>query len=347
MTSSSTISEQGLYPWLQEPFKHLTSHPVPHSLIISGQKDIGKFQFGFALCKYLLCESQNTKPCEQCEACGWANHGNHPDLFVVVPQNLKHILPFEVEEDSGNEDGEEKKLSKFIRVEQIRNIIASNTLGSYRGGKRVVMIYPAEAMPTEAANCLLKTLEEPSPNLFIVLVTHQIEKLLPTIRSRCQIFHVPKPDSDLSVGWLEQYFSGKYSQETINKQLALQSGAPLSVISSMETKSNDPTEIIKELSKFQEMNPTKIVDLLSNYTLIDILNAIFKWSIDVNFQLFQQKPRFFPEYEHQIQSACQQLDKIAFQNFLTSLSNDLKLANHPLFPKVQLEALLVRYRNLF
>jgi DNA polymerase-3 subunit delta' len=336
-----------LFPWLVEPFKNLVSHQIPNSLIISGQKDIGKFQFGFELCKFLLCESSSSKPCESCEACNWVKNGNHPDLFLVVPQNLKHILPFEMDDQKSSEESDEKKQSKFIRIDQIRNIVSSNELGSYRGGKRVVLIYPAESMQTEAANCLLKTLEEPSINLYIILVTHHKEKLLPTIRSRCQIFNVPKPSLDVSVDWLCHQLNNKYPKENIEHRFALHSGAPLKVLSSIEENAVDQSKIIEELSKFQKINPNKIIDLLSDFSLSDILNCTLKWTTDINLQLFGQGAKFFPEYQSQISSHCKSLNKIDVQNFLSSLNKDLKLVNHPLFPKVQLEATLVRYKNLF
>ena len=347
MNSIQKDIEFHLFPWLIEPFENLTSHPVPNSLIINGQKDIGKFQLGFELCKYLLCESPNQKPCGSCDACNWVDHGNHPDLFVLVPQILRHILPYDLDDQKNSEDSEEKKLSKFIRIEQIRNIVSSNEMGSYRGGKRVVLIYPAESMQTEAANCLLKTLEEPSLNLFIILITHHIEKLLPTIRSRCQIFHVPKPPIETSVEWLSDQFANKRSKSFLEEQLVLHSGSPLKVISAIEENSLNQDEIIQELLKFNHLNSYKIIDLLTKSTLLDILNCILKWSIDINLCLFHQKAKFFPQYQSQISSTCQELDKITFQHFLSSLNNELKLANHPLFPKLQLEAVLVRYKSLY
>ena len=336
-----------LYPWLSKPFLELTKNKIPHSLLLFAQKDIGELHFGLELANYLLCESKEKKPCGQCEACHWVRQGNHPDLFIVVPQVLKHQLPFEVQDDLVGEDGEEKKQSKFIRIEQIRNIISSNELGSYRGGKRVVLIYPIEAMQAEAANCLLKTLEEPSNQLHFILLTNQLEKILPTIRSRCHLFSIPRPSIDLAVNWLQSMFPEEYSDQVLEQKLLLHAGSPFKVISAMHEKALDDSIITQQLSQFKLLHSGEIIELLGQYPLIEILNSILKWCFDMNFVLFGQKPRYFPQLEEQMKTACSNLNKRSFQQFLASLKDDVRLANHPLFPKVQLDAVLMRYKQLF
>ncbi len=347
MSSTASTSNTFLYPWSRKPFLELTTNSIPHSLLLFGQKDIGELHFGLELANYLLCESIDNKPCGQCEACHWVRQGNHPDLFTVVPQVLKRLLPFEVEDDQVGEDGEDKKQSKFIRIEQIRNIISSNELGSYRGGKRVVLIYPVEAMQAEAANCLLKTLEEPSNQLHFILLTNQLEKILPTIRSRCHLFPIPRPSLELSVAWLQTQLPNEYSDQVFEQKLLLHAGAPLKVIASLHEKALDDSIISKQLSQFKNLHSGEIIDLLSQYALLDILNSILKWSFDLNLVLFGQKPRYFPQLEARMQTACLNLNKISFQQFLSSLNDDIRLANHPLFPKVQLDAVLMRYKQLF
>ncbi|BDW11111.1 DNA polymerase III subunit delta' [Polynucleobacter sp. SHI8] len=347
MSSDVVTSNSFLYPWLSKPFFELTQNKIPHSLLLFAQKDIGELQFGLELANYLLCESQGSKPCGQCEACHWVRQGNHPDLFIVVPQILKNLLPFEVQDEQVGEDGEEKKQSKFIRIEQIRHIISSNELGSYRGGKRVVLIYPIEAMQAEAANCLLKTLEEPSNQLHFILLTNQLEKILPTIRSRCHLFPIPRPSLELVVRWLQSQLPEEYADQELEQKLLLHAGSPLKVISSLHEKALDDSIITKQLSQFNLLHSGEIIDLLGQYALLDILNSILKWSFDMNLVLFGQKPRYFPQLEGRMKIACSNLNKISLQQFLASLKDDIRLANHPLFPKVQLDAVLMRYKQLF
>jgi DNA polymerase-3 subunit delta' len=347
MSSPVVTSNTFLYPWLSKSFLELSRNKIPHSLLLFAQKDIGELHFGLELANYLLCESVSSKPCGKCEACHWVRQGNHPDLFIVVPQALKQLLPIAVEDEQVGEDGEDKKQSKFIRIEQIRNIISSNELGSYRGGKRVVLIYPIEAMQAEAANCLLKTLEEPSNQLHFILLTNQLEKILPTIRSRCHLFPIPRPSLELAVNWLQSQLPQEYSDQVLEQKLSLHTGSPLKVISSLNEKTLDDSIITHQLSQCKLLRSGEMIELLGQYALLDILNSILKWSFDMNLVLFGQKPRYFPHLEGQMKSACSNLNKRSFQQFLASLKDDMRLANHPLFPKVQLDAVLMRYKQLF
>ena len=347
MSSPVVTSNTFLYPWLSKSFLELSRNKIPHSLLLFAQKDIGELHFGLELANYLLCESAGSKPCGECEACHWVRQGNHPDLFIVVPQALKHLLPIALEDEQVGEEGEDKKQSKFIRIEQIRNIISSNELGSYRGGKRVVLIYPIEAMQAEAANCLLKTLEEPSNQLHFILLTNQLEKILPTIRSRCHLFPIPRPSLELAVNWLQLQLPQEYSDQVLEQKLSLHTGSPLKVISSLNEKILDDSIITHQLSQCKLLRSGEIIELLGQYALLDILNSILKWSFDMNLVLFGQKPRYFPQLEGQMKTACGNLNKRSFQQFLASLKDDMRLANHPLFPKVQLDAVLMRYKQLF
>jgi len=347
-SSDALLKDTFLYPWLKLPFDQLTQHPIPHALLLHSPKDNGELFFGLELANFLLCESQGEhKPCGQCEACHWIRQGNHPDLFIVIPQNLRTLLPFEFEDDSRADEDDAKKQSKFIRIEQIRQIISSNELGSYRGGKRVVLIYPVEAMQIEAANCLLKTLEEPSDRLHFILITHQLERILPTIRSRCHLSPIPKPSQEIALSWLVDNLSKEVSQEMLRQKLLLYSGSPLKVMSCIDENVLDETIIAQQLARFKLLHSSTVIELLGQNTLSDILNCVLKWSFDLNLVLFGQTARYFPQYEKQMKSAVLKINKITYQHFLTQLKEDLRLAHHPLFPKVQLEALLTRYQQLF
>ena len=336
-----------LYPWLVESFQSLTQHPIPNSLLIHGEKDIGKLQYGLELANYLLCESTANRPCHTCDACHWVAKGAHPDLFVITPQNLKYLLPFDTDEGDEASESEDKKQSKFIRIEQIRQVIAKNELGSYRGGKRVVLIYPVEAMQAEAANCLLKTLEEPSAQLHFILITSHLEKILPTIRSRCQFSAIPKPSHPIASQWLKDQLPETLTQEKIDQQLALYAGSPLKVIQSIDHKTFDELTVVNELSKFKLLQSGVIIEQLQQHTLFDILNCIYKWSIDLNLVAFGLEPRYFPHLASTMKSQTQQVSKATLQQFISHLRDDIRLANHPLFPKVQLDTLLMKYKQLF
>ena len=97
-----------------------------------------------------------------------------------------------------------KKPSREISVDQIRDLSSFANLSAHCGGYRIVVIHPAEAMNSNAANSLLKTLEEPTDKLLFLLVTHKPQQLLPTILSRCLSFAVHTPTREVGVAWLAE-----------------------------------------------------------------------------------------------------------------------------------------------
>jgi DNA polymerase-3 subunit delta' len=178
----ATLSEQ-LCAWLREPLARLESAAVNgrlgHAWLITGQSGLGQLNLALVFAHRLLhgrvgaamppdlpaaqaLEAMRNRP---------AAPDHHPDLHYVFPAEDKRSLS----------------------IEQIRDVTDALGLKSFRGGPKVVVIEPAEAMTIPAANALLKALEEPSPETYMLLVTHQPGRLPSTIRSRCQMLVVRSP----------------------------------------------------------------------------------------------------------------------------------------------------------
>lgn len=123
----------------------------------------------------LLCQApENAHSCDRCADCRQLAGGFHPDLAVVVP------------------------MPNTIKIEQIRELQKTANLEPYQAGRKVFVIKEAQKMTDDAANCLLKSLEEPAPNVFFILVADSGEEMLPTVVSRCQKFLVGgSVDSDV------------------------------------------------------------------------------------------------------------------------------------------------------
>src|SRR5260221_13206905 len=104
------------------------------------------------------------------------------------------------------EEGAEpaKKKSEQIRIEQVRELADFLAIGTHRGGLRVILVYPAEAMNANTQNALLKNLEEPPPATVFLLVTTQAERLLATVRTRCLKLTFPFPPPDPVLRWLKE-----------------------------------------------------------------------------------------------------------------------------------------------
>ena len=136
---------------------------MAHAYIFDGEKSTGKTEVMKFFVKLLLCErpTQNV-PCETCRNCRRIDNGNHT--------NVKEIMP----------DG------AMIKIDQIRDLISEMKMVGVEGGRKVYVIHQADKLNIPSANMLLKFLEEPEGEVTAILITEQIQSILPTIRSRCQ-----------------------------------------------------------------------------------------------------------------------------------------------------------------
>jgi DNA polymerase-3 subunit delta' len=173
---------------------------LPHALLISGQRGIGKFDLARRFAESLLCESptDSAQACGVCVACGWLAQGNHPDFRLLQPDTLAEAEP------EGAEPGSKKKPSSQITIAQVRALDDFLHVGTHRHGARIILVNPAEAMNRPTANSLLKSLEEPIAGTLFILVSSEPARLLPTIRSRCQSLPVAQPEARRSEAWLLQ-----------------------------------------------------------------------------------------------------------------------------------------------
>jgi DNA polymerase-3 subunit delta' len=197
---------------------------LPHALLLSGQRGIGKLDLARVFAASLLCENPlpSRAACGSCPACGWLAQGNHPDFRQIQPE----VLAGDDDDGHGGEGGEgreggRKKPSQQIIIDQIRALDDFLHVGTHRQGMRVVLLHPAEAMNRHTANSLLKSLEEPVPGTLFLLVSNEYERLLPTIRSRCQQLPVPLPETSRAQAWLAARGVGEAA-----RWLALAGGSP-------------------------------------------------------------------------------------------------------------------------
>lgn len=200
-------------PWQQQQWlqvqQAVNKQQLPHAILLTGLRGIGKHVFATRLAHALLCDQAlpSSDACGQCKACLWLKAKTHPDLISISP-----------EADS-----------QTIKIAQIRQLHQLAYQTSHCGGLRIIIIEPAEAMNRAAANALLKLLEEPSDQTLFLLLCHQSHSLLATLRSRCQSLLFP-PLSDAQV----MQYCGQ--GENIQAHLPLLFGAPLRMQTLVETK---------------------------------------------------------------------------------------------------------------
>ncbi|HQR85084.1 MAG TPA: DNA polymerase III subunit delta', partial [Polynucleobacter sp.] len=250
--SFDSIQSKSIAPWLEPLWNAIDLASLPNAVLIHGQSGIGKFQFSIELAKALLCEgsSNQAKPCNHCEACHWFSSGNHPDFIALVPETHRKLLPHgEIDvdvdapkktkksQDDSDADSGDKKEKKNISIEETRSAIEGLSIGSHRGGNRVILIYPLEMLRSDAANTLLKSLEEPPSNTIFILLADRLDRVLPTIRSRCRLIAAPRPDRQTGLQWLEGQVKAipelKTKSADVESIYDEQGGAPYAVLESL------------------------------------------------------------------------------------------------------------------
>jgi DNA polymerase-3 subunit delta' len=178
-----------IYPWFKDAWTAIhKNEKLPHALIFKGKEGIGKYDFANTFAKSYLCQSpiSNHLPCEACSSCEWFPD-SHPDF--------KHIAPIDSDDDESSKRKTVRK--KNIAIHQIRELSEYLELSAHQEkGRRIVLIEPADSLNQAASNALLKILEEPPENTLFILVTSQAQKLIATIRSRCQLLELRGPSLD-------------------------------------------------------------------------------------------------------------------------------------------------------
>ena len=174
-----------LYPWLQSAADQLRAARqagrLPSALLIHEAPGTGGMELALYAAQLQLC-SGSTPACGSCSSCRRISAREHPDFTIVFPDP-------------------ELKLGQ-ITVDQVRDAASQQVMSSYEGRGTVLVFQPADAMNRNAANALLKTLEEPRPDAVVILVTTHPSQLPATIRSRCQKLAVLPPDRDAALAWL-------------------------------------------------------------------------------------------------------------------------------------------------
>ncbi|MFL6678282.1 MAG: DNA polymerase III subunit delta', partial [Burkholderiaceae bacterium] len=193
-------------PWLAGPARELATRQRGHALLVQGSAGAGVFELALRVARTWLCETAGADaPCGRCTACHLLATNSHPDFLALLPELTQVELGWSVGGNDAPEagDGEGKakrKPSKEIRIEAVRDAIGWTQKSSSRGRAKVLLLFPADAMNLVASNALLKTLEEPPQGVRLLLVAEDAERLLPTLRSRCQriLFEGPTPAQALA-----------------------------------------------------------------------------------------------------------------------------------------------------
>ncbi len=331
-----------LLPWLIEPLSKSLELQA-HALLLHGPGGVGQFELGLALATGWLCEARanRSSACGHCTGCHLMAAHLHPDFHLLLPDSQREALGWAASEEGA--DGAAKtaktkaKPSKEIRVEAVRAAIEWGLKTSSRGGVKVILIHPAQAMNLVAANALLKTLEEPAGRLRLLLTAHDPEALLPTVRSRCQRIALTLPEPTQARDWLAQ--QGVDRPEVL---LMASGGQPLEALA-MRADGID--------SSRWEQVPDAVrrgqAGLFADWSLARQVDALQKLCHDLMCQRAQASPRYFAPALLAPLMAARGPQWPALAQWAAELGQAARHDEHPWHPGLRSEALVAQGARLW
>jgi len=247
-------------PWQVDLWRQLAGRAQhAHAYLLHGPAGIGKRLLAEQLMALLLCQRPvEARACGECKACQLLAAQTHPDHYALEPEEV----------------------DKAIRVDQVRDLVGFVTQTAQLGGRKVILLEPAEAMNLNAANALLKSLEEPSGDTVLLLISHQPSRLLPTIKSRCVQQACPLPGRQQSLDWLAARLP-ELGPELREQLLTLAAGSPLAALKLHEQKVLElraqVVDGVKKLLK-QQQSASQLAEGWNALPLILLFDWFCEWA---------------------------------------------------------------------
>ncbi len=236
---------------------------LPHALMFSGPAGVGKQHVAETLTSLLLCESpeEDIRACGHCKQCQLLHGEGHPDARLVEPQER----------------------SKVIRIDQIRQVGTFAMASPQVARCKVLLINRADLLNVSAANALLKTLEEPPSDTFLILLHRAGQPLLPTIRSRCQMIRLAPPPLTQATDWLAAH-RPDVSAEDWERALDWAAGAPLEAARLLDdNRADQRKQCLSALQGYLrgDLAPDQAVRPFLAMPMEEALDLLLLWSRDL------------------------------------------------------------------
>jgi DNA polymerase III subunit delta' len=323
-----------IFPWQGEQWQQLwrakQDNRLAHAVLFSGIAGTGKSQFAEYFARALLCkegerarEEQHGKDCHHCRLVAGRTH---PNMLWIEPE----------------------KEGQAIKVDQIREVSDFINQSSFNDGIRIVLINPADAMNMNAANALLKTLEEPSSGCIMILISHQHARLPATILSRCQRIIFPSPKKEQALTWLQLQLTDSAIDPELILNLAY--GAPLAALRLVQDDAlsarHNLFQALCQLNQ-QQSDPIALAAKLRECEPLPLLNFMLAWMQDLlRLQLGETQDRLInKDYATELLQLKQKTDfnsNAKFMDYLQDLRGQMS-AGFNLNKQLVIETILIKW----
>jgi len=309
---------------------------LPHALLFSGIPGIGKTSLAEHFSRALLCQQPTDKieiACQTCHACRLISGGVHPNCLWITPE----------------------KEGQAIKIDQIREASDFIAQTSLQGEYRILIIHPADQLNMNAANALLKTLEEPPQAAIIILINNQSGRLPATILSRCQRFNFARPAKQQALVWLKEEMARDKKELAADQDhaellLRIANGAPLTALKWLREEVLPIREQFFQLlyqlgqgqadpltlaAQFQSVEPLSLIDFMLSW-MVDLL------LIQLHGQLVEIKNQDFKQQLAAMQQQTQLKHNTNLLVYLQQLRSQL-CAGINFNKQLMLESILIRW----
>lgn len=327
MTADSQVE---LHPWNRARAERVFADldRLSHALLLAGPVGLGKNAFAWHLARRLLCTqaTQDNQPCGTCHSCRLYQAGSHPDVMTIAPE----------------EQG------KAILIDQIRALATFLQLKPHSAPCKIAVIAPVEAMNLNAANALLKMLEEPPAGSYLILVGAQLQRLPATVRSRCTRLDFPRPERQAALAWLHAQGEDPTQASLL---LDLADGAPLRALDLRHTDYlAQRRQLMDDMASLDgpEPDPLACAARWKTRGAARCLAWLAAWigdMIRVRMAPGGETRRNLDARE-QLQASQKQLDLKQLFDFLERVAEARNLLGGPLDELLLLEDILIRWTRL-
>jgi DNA polymerase-3 subunit delta' len=322
-----------LLPWHRPHWQNLIERvrtgKLPHALLLSGPAGIGKNQFATQWAQTVLCETgvSQGQACGQCRSCLLYAADSHPDL--------RRVRPLEP--------------GKVIGVDQVREVSQYLSQTSQYGGHKAVIVTPAEQMNINAANSLLKTLEEPSEGSLILLVTDKPGRLPATILSRCQRIDLTVPGTEEATQWLAGQVAPELDVDLI---LALAEGAPLRALELAESNAlAERSMIMQELERLAQgdANASGTAEQFLKIGAQQTLYWMYHWVADMirHASGGSEANIVNRDMRERLTRLAQRVELRNLHAYIRQVSEALRMTGGQLNPQLAMENMLMAWQDTF
>ena len=344
-------------PWQQDLWRELAGWRarLPHALLLHGARGAGKRHLMKAFAQLLLCESPiDASACGRCAGCALLAADNHPDLRWLTPaaQMPAAQMPERADAEAGSDEAPAEtgvrskvKAGREIVIDQVRRAGEFLSVSSHRGGRRVVLLLPAEALNAPAANALLKMLEEPPSGAVFLAVSDELDAVLPTIRSRCVLLRAPTPSRAEALAWLHS--RGVAHAEA---RLAEAGGAPLGLDednTADDGQTLDPDTrdaLLKLLGRGRALTGAEVVSTVpKDIAVAPAIRLLQRWGWDLSAERLAGRVRYYPQQQRQFAALARAVEPSRVVEWASALAQMQAVSDHPLNARLVIESGLLGY----